>query len=145
MVTLFYSKWFSFYCFIVPPADTASHVSLCASKWWWAWAADGRLHLHVSGGADQCQWGLGVRHLSGHRAVWPAAGELRQPRRRVWHLGCPRVRNRSTIINPNLHLSIHWGLGLDWVRWMKLKYTDSTHSLRSHFYTNGQYNRTLFC
>lgn len=76
--------------------DPASHVPVCASEWGWAWAGARGLHLHVTSGAEQCQWGLGVWYLTGHRAVWTVAGKLRQPRWRVWHLGRPWV---STILH----------------------------------------------
>lgn len=55
------------------PADAASHVPVCASERRRAGVGARRLHLHVSGGAEQCQRGLGVRHLVGHGAVGPAA------------------------------------------------------------------------
>lgn len=82
----------------LPTADAAGHVPVCTSEWWWARAGAGRLYLHVSCGAEQCQWGLGVWHFARHRAVGPAARELHQPRRWVWHMGRPWVRKSITML-----------------------------------------------
>lgn len=96
-----------------PPADASGHVPVRASERRRAGAAARGLHLHVSSGAEHCQWGLGVWDLAGHGAVWPAAWELHQPCRRVWHMGRSWVRMKKNSVNP-LCKPAEWLYVSDW-------------------------------